>query len=70
MKSEELRHYEEEFQAMREMLGTYCLELGRPSAEAETLDEKAQAGPPPTESATPSGDEPPRTAPEPSRGGN
>jgi hypothetical protein len=30
MKSEELRRYEEEFKAMRDALGTYCLELGFP----------------------------------------
>jgi hypothetical protein len=30
VKSEELRRYEEEFRAMREMLGTYYLELGGP----------------------------------------
>jgi hypothetical protein len=57
MKSEELRRYEEEFRAMRELLGTYCLELGLPSAEAEPSDAEAEAGPPsPSESGTTSSD--------------
>jgi hypothetical protein len=35
MKSEELRRYEEEFRAMREMLGTYYLELALRPVETE-----------------------------------
>jgi hypothetical protein len=47
MKPEELRRYEEEFKASREMLGTYYLELGlaasspKTAAEARTQDEPA-----------------------------
>jgi hypothetical protein len=44
MKSEELRRYEEEFQAMREMLGTCCLELGFPPTGTEGVEGEAADG--------------------------
>lgn len=44
MKTEELRRYEEEFRAMREMLGTYYLELGLSPAGAATPDGDSPVG--------------------------
>ena len=43
MKPEELRQYQEEFRAMREMLGTFYLELGIPKHPLPAGPE----GPPP-----------------------
>lgn len=70
MKSEELRQYEEEFRAMREMFGTYYLELGRPAAEAGTTDGKAEGEAPPPEPVASSWDGHAPTVPEPSKTGS
>lgn len=42
MKPEELRRYEEEFKAIREMLGTYYLELSLPTSKPETASEGSE----------------------------
>lgn len=42
MKTEEIRRYEEEFRAMREMLSTYYLELGIPAPEKDVRNEDGE----------------------------
>jgi len=48
MKPEELRKYQDEFRAMREMLGTFYLELGIPKHPLPHGPEEPPPGPPPS----------------------
>lgn len=70
MKSEELQRYEDEFREMRELLGTYYLELGRQPSEAAEPDRESPNPPaPPHDPGPPPEGEPTPQAPGPEDGG-